>query len=71
MPTYLQLWTELQRWRPALLWDGGILDQPAWVWEMLNLAGNVYESTVSRNRAMLQNLTGGAQETITPDELLG
>jgi len=61
------MWRDLQRWRPALLLDGGVLQQPAWVWDMVNLAGDVYESTVASNAEMLQGLAGKEQETVGPD----
>ena len=36
---------ELQRWPGNLLWEGGLQDQPAWVWDLIDLAGAVYEGT--------------------------
>lgn len=41
-PRYLALWMELQRWPGTLLIDGGLMDQPAWIWELVDMAGMVY-----------------------------
>lgn len=42
-PYFLELWFELQRWPGSLLTEGGLYDQPAWIWEMTDLAGKVYQ----------------------------
>lgn len=44
------LWFELQRWPGRLLLAGGLMDQPSWSWEMVDLAGATYreESYVGR-----------------------
>lgn len=44
VPTWLELWFELQRWSGHLLVDGGLMDQPAFSWEMIDLAGMIYQS---------------------------
>jgi hypothetical protein len=31
-----------------LLVDGGLFDQPAWSWELVNLAGNVFLDAVEQ-----------------------
>lgn len=59
MPEYLRLWMELQEWPGSLLLDGGILQQPQWVWEMVCLAGREYTTVVRLNRELLDNMTGG------------
>ena len=41
-PYYLELWFELQRWSGHLLIDGGLYDQPSWIWEMTDRAGQIY-----------------------------
>lgn len=43
-PYYLKIWFELQRWPGHLLAEGGLYDQPDWTWEMVDLAGQVYQS---------------------------
>jgi hypothetical protein len=42
-PFYLGLYFELQRWPGSLLVEGGLYDQPYWVWDMIDLAGKVYQ----------------------------
>ena len=46
VPEYLSLWFELQRWPGNLLVAGGLMDQPHWVWELVNLAGTTYSDSV-------------------------
>lgn len=53
-PTYLQLWFELQRWPGHLLVEGGLWDQPAWTWEMVDLAGSIYVSLMEK-REIVEN----------------
>ena len=43
VPAYLALYFELKRWG-QLLNAGGLLDQPDWVWDLINLAGTSFES---------------------------
>jgi hypothetical protein len=43
------IWHEMQEW-DRLLVDGGLFDQPAWSWELVNLAGNVFLDAVERFR---------------------
>ena len=43
-PKWLSLYFELRRWPGHLLVDGGLMDQPSWSWEMIDLAGKIYES---------------------------
>jgi len=47
-PVYLQWYFELRRWSGHLLVEGGLLDQPAWTWEMIDLAGKVWEHAQER-----------------------
>jgi hypothetical protein len=58
VPPYLLVYFELQRWPGHLLCDGGLMDQPDWTWELVDLAGHTYESAVERNerriKAMLE-----------------
>jgi len=46
LPDMLALYLELQRWPGNLLWEGGLQDQPAWVWDLIDLAGAVYEASM-------------------------
>jgi len=66
MPAYLALGFELQRWG-VLLVAGGLLDQPAWTWELTDLAMSVYYMVTQANVDTLQQITGaphGNQPTI-------
>ena len=47
IPETLLLYFELKRWPGALLWDGGLQDQPAWTWELIDLAGVIFEDSVA------------------------
>lgn len=49
-PHWLALWFELQRWPGHLLVSGGLLDQPSWSWEMIDLAGRLYTAITEENR---------------------
>lgn len=57
MPEYLALGLEMQRWG-VLLVNGGLLDQPAWTWELVDLALSVYYAVQEENRINMQLLTG-------------
>ena len=56
IPPYLSMWFELQRWPGSLLWDGGLLDQPAWVWDLMDLAGMVYTDLMTTNVEAVQGM---------------
>ncbi len=43
MPVYLAYYFELKRWG-HLLNAGGLLDQPDWVWGLIDLAGGSFEA---------------------------
>ena len=43
MPGWLAWYLELKRWGTHQLVAGGLMDQPAWAWDMIDLAGKVYE----------------------------
>ena len=60
VPVYLGMWFELQRWPGSLLWEGGLLDQPAWVWELVDLAGMVYTDLITANVEAVQGMKGDA-----------
>jgi hypothetical protein len=49
-PQYLSLWFELQRWPNQLLVAGGLFDQPAWTWSMINYAGQEFLEVTEENR---------------------
>lgn len=53
VPRYLDLWFELQRWPGVLLVEGGLLDQPAWTWHMVDLAGRIWKDLTDQKRATL------------------
>jgi hypothetical protein len=44
IPAYLALYFELKRWPGHLLVGGGLLDQPSWTWELIDMAGLLYEA---------------------------
>ena len=44
IPEYLRLYFELKRWPGSLLVAGGLLDQPAWTWELIDLAGLIFQA---------------------------
>ena len=46
IPPYLAVYMELRQWQTTLV-SGGILDQPAWSWDLVTLAGRVYEAEMS------------------------
>lgn len=57
-PQWLALWFELQRWEGHLLVAGGLLDQPEWAWDMVDLAGRLYDAILDENQRKLDTLTG-------------
>lgn len=58
VPLYLDLWFELQRWPGALLVDGGLLDQPAWTWHMVDLSGRIWKDLLDSR----DTITGNSHE---------
>ena len=64
VPEPLVIYFELQRWPGSLLWDGGLMDQPAWVWELVDLAGMVYMDCQMDNDDALRNMTDGKQSLV-------
>lgn len=45
----MRLWFEIQLFKNAqLLVDGGLLDQPDWVFDLVVLAGTVYQTEMSK-----------------------
>jgi len=59
MPFYLEWFFELQRWPGSLLVAGGLLDQPSWTWEMIDLAGRLYAGVQMTNQETLDILRQG------------
>ena len=59
VPPMLGLYFELQRWPGSLLWDGGLQDQPAWIWDLVDLAGAVYNDVVNSNEEAIGSPIGG------------
>ena len=57
-PQHLLLWLELQRFPHHLLVAGGLLDQPAWTWDLILLAGAVYEETLEQNERIRRMMQG-------------
>lgn len=47
MPAHLELYLELQRWGTHQLVAGGLVDQPDWTWDLIMLAGDVWEQTLA------------------------
>lgn len=43
VPIYLAIYFELKRWG-HLLNAGGLLDQPDWIWGLIDLAGSAFEA---------------------------
>ena len=59
-PFFLLWYWELRRWPGSLLWGGGLLDQPDWIWQMIDLAGMVYNEVEEINEAKLEGMKHGA-----------
>jgi hypothetical protein len=59
VPFYLGLYFELQRWPGTLLVEGGLLDQPSWTWEMIDLAGRMYMGVHATNQETMELLRQG------------
>ena len=58
MPYFLVWYFELRRWPGSLLWGGGLLDQPDWIWQMIDLAGSVYNDTKVANAEAIKGMGG-------------
>lgn len=55
-PQPLSVWFELQRWPGHLLVDGGLMDQPAWSWDLVDLAGRVYTHVTRQNQLVRERM---------------
>lgn len=49
VPGWLSWYFELKRWNTFQFVAGGLMDQPAWAWDMVDLAGKVYETERTRH----------------------
>jgi hypothetical protein len=47
LPIHLAIYLELQRWHTHQLVAGGLLDQPDWTWDLIMLAGDVWEQSLA------------------------
>jgi hypothetical protein len=49
-PQPLLLWLELKSWNTHQLVPGGLIDQPAFVWDLIQISGAEYETCVREFR---------------------